>query len=265
MQRVLGKKQRIKNQDWIDAMNRIEELVTKDELADLEGRTIDSIKKFCKGKKVAYGWSGGKDSLALRYVCEQAGVKDCLLAISDLEYPAFKCWCEENRPETCEIIDTKQNLEWLKQHPGMLFPKSSKEAGQWFHIVQHRGQTKYYKDHGLEALLVGRRHADGNYCGSGKNYYTNGQGVTRFSPIADWPHEAVLACIHYHRIPMPPIYGWKNGYLCGTHPWPARQWTENIENGYSEVYDIDPSIVTEAAKVIDSANEFLKTLGKEVR
>lgn len=265
MQRVLGKKQRIANSDWIDAMKRIEDLVTKQELEDLEEQTIDSIRKFCKGKKAAFGWSGGKDSLAIRYVCEQAGIKENLLAISDLEYPAFKSWCEENKSDACEIVDTHQDLDWLKKHPDMLFPKGSKEAGTWFHIVQHRAQAKYYKEHELDVLLVGRRHADGNFCGRGHNFYTNGEGITRFSPLADWTHEAVLACIHYHKIPMPPIYGWKNGYLCGTHPWPARQWTGSVENGYKEVYDIDPSIVIEAAGKIDSANEFLKTIGKEVR
>lgn len=64
--------------------------------------------------------------------------------------------------------------------------------------------------------------------------------------------------IHYHQLTLPPIYGWKNGYLCGTHPWPARQWTGSIENGWREVYDIDPSIVLAAAEKIDSARAFLK-------
>ena len=46
--------------------------------------------------------------------------------------------------------------------------------------------------------------------------------------------------------------------LCGTHPWPARQWTGSIENGWHEVYDIDPGIVLAAAEKIDSARAFLK-------
>ena len=70
--------------------------------------------------------------------------------------------------------------------------------------------------------------------------------------------EHILAYIHYHQLPLPPIYGWKNGYLCGTHPWPARQWTGSIENGWREVYDIDPGIVLAAAEKIDSARAFLK-------
>lgn len=59
---------------------------------------------------------------------------------------------------------------------------------------------------------------------------------------------------------MPPIYGWKNGYLCGTHPWPARQWTGDIENAWSEIYEIDSSIVAEAAGHIQSAKDYLENL-----
>lgn len=109
-------------------------------------------------------------------------------------------------------------------------------------------------------LLLGRRRADGNYVGKGDNVYTNGQGITRYSPLSDWTHEQVLAYIHYYNLEMPPIYNWKNGYVCGTHPWPARQWTGSIENAWAEIYVIDSSIVIEAAECIQSAKEFLDAL-----
>ena len=78
--------------------------------------------------------------------------------------------------------------------------------------------------------------------------------------MSDWTHEQVLAYIYYYNLEMPPIYNWKNGYLCGTHPWPARQWTKSVENAWAEVYEIDKYIVTEAAKYIGSANDFLESL-----
>lgn len=106
-------------------------------------------------------------------------------------------------------------------------------------------------------LLLGRRKADGNFVGRGSNIYTNNKGITRFSPLADWSHEEVLACIHYFDIPIPPIYQWKNGYLCGTHNWAARQWTQNEANGWAEVYDIEPEIVIEASKYFEGAEVFL--------
>ena len=169
----------------------------------------------------------------------------------DLEYIAFLDWVEEHKPEKLEVINTGQNMEWLLKHEQMLFPQNSTLAAQWFHIVQHRGQAKYYKAKSLDMLLLGRRRSDGNYVG---------KGITRYSPLADWSHEDILAYIHYYKVPMPPIYDWQNGYLCGTHPWPARQWTGSIENGWKEVYEIDSSIVDEAAQHIQSAKEFLEKL-----
>lgn len=257
---VLGRKQKIKNSDWMDTFGKIEQLVTKKELDRLVEKTVKEIKKKTKGKKAAYAWSGGKDSLVLGELCQRAGIAPCVLVISNLEYKAFTEWVERHKPPELSIINTGQDIKWLANHLQMLFPQDSKFAARWFQIVQHRGQTKYYKEQELDMLLLGRRRADGNYVGKGDNIYTNEQGVTRYSPMSDWTHEQVLAYIHYYNLEMPPIYDWKNGYLCGTHPWPARQWTGNVENAWEEIYEIDSSIVTGAAEHIQSAKDFLKSL-----
>ncbi|MEJ5966236.1 phosphoadenosine phosphosulfate reductase family protein [Flavonifractor porci] len=254
----LGRKQRITNDTWLEAVASIESVVSREELADLSALAIQDIKSKAKGKRAAYAWSGGKDSIVLGKLCEAAGVTDSMIGVCDLEYPAFAAWIESNKPNGCEVINTHQDLDWLAAHPEMLFPQSSAAAGRWFSIVQHRAQRIYSKTHGLDLIILGRRRADGNYVGRGSNIYTDGKGVTRFSPLADWTHEQILAFIHYHQLPVPPIYGWPNGYLCGTHPWPARQWTGSVENGWREVYDIDPTIVIEAAEKIDSARTFLE-------
>lgn len=260
MKKTLGKKQSISNQAWIEAMDHIEELVTKEELDQLVQETIREIETAVGGKRAAYAWSAGKDSLVLGDICRQAGIMDCMLAVCNMEYPAFTAWIEEHKPENLEIINTGQDLEWLKKHPEMLFPGDSKAAARWFSIIQHRAQTKYYKAHDLDLILLGRRRADGNYCGRGSNIYTDGKGITRYSPLAGWSHEAVLAYIHYYKIPLPPIYDWPNGFLCGTHPWPARQWTRSEENGWEEIYQIAPDVVKEAAKAIPGAKKYLKSI-----
>lgn len=257
---VLGKKQRIKNADWIHTFEKIEQLVPKKELEQFVHKTIQDIKKKTKNKKAAYAWSGGKDSLVLGDICRQAGITSCVLVICKLEYKTFMEWIEENKPPELSIINTGQDIKWLAAHQNMLFPQDSKIASQWFQIVQHRGQATYYKENGLDMLLLGRRRADGNYVGKGDNIYTNRQGVTRYSPLSDWTHEQILAYIYYYHLKMPPIYNWKNGYLCGTHPWPARQWTGSIENAWSEIYEIDRSIVIEAAQYLQSAKVFLETM-----
>lgn len=260
---MLGKKQNISNSEWIEALEHIEDTVSKKDLDKKVKETIKDIKTQTSGKKAAYAWSAGKDSIVLGKLCEAAGITSCVLVVSDLEYPQFTEWIDANKPAELEIINTHQDLNWLQKHPQMLFPQSSKEAALWFHIVQHRGQAKFYKERGLDMLLLGRRRADGNYVGNGSNIYSDSKGVTRFSPIASWTHEEILAYIHYYKLALPPIYSWKNGYLCGTHPWAARQWTGSITNGWSEVYEISPSVVNEAAKVIQSAADYLSSEQKE--
>lgn len=259
MQKVLGRKQSIKNDDWLKAMENIGELITREEVDVRVSESVEEIKVQTTGKKAAYAWSGGKDSLVLGEICRMAGITACMLAVCNLEYPAFLAWVDKNKPDNLEIINTGQDIGWLKNHPSMLFPKDSKTAARWFAIVQHKAQAQYYKEHGLDMILLGRRRADGNYCGKGSDIYTDGKGVTRYSPLAGWSHEEILGFIHYYNIPMPPIYEWKNGYLCGTHPWPARQWTQSEQEAWKEIYEIVPDIVREAAKELESAKEYLNT------
>lgn len=258
---MIGRKQRVQNSDWLDAVSRVEQAVGKKELDHLMDKTVKEIKKKTKGMRAAYAWSGGKDSLVLGEICRKAGITPCVLVVCNLEYPAFIEWVEANKPPELSIINTGQDMEWLAAHPEMLFPQGSKTAAQWFRIVQHRGQAEYYKEKQLDIILLGRRRADGNYVGKGDNIYTNRQGMTRYSPMAGWTHEQVLAYIHYYNLKMPPFYGWENGYLCGTHPWPARQWTGSEENAWKEIYEIDKSIVEAAAGYIQGAKDFMESLG----
>ncbi len=231
---MLGRKQRIKNDEWIEAIGKIEQTVSWKELDQLVNKTVKDIKKKTKRKKAAYAWSGGKDSLVLGEICQQAGINSCVLVVCNLEYKAFTEWVEAHKPPELSVINTGQDMKWLAGHLQMLFSQDSKYVALWFQIVQHRGQAKYYKENQLDMLLLGRRRADGDYVGT--------------------------AYIHYHKLVMPPIYDWKNGYLCSTHPWPARQWTGGIENAKAEIYEIDSSIVTEAAEHTQSAEEFLENL-----
>lgn len=78
---VLGRKQRIKNSDWIDALAKIEQTVTRKNLDRLVDKTVKEIKKKTRGKKAAYAWSGGKDSLVLEKVSQMAGIQSCVLVI----------------------------------------------------------------------------------------------------------------------------------------------------------------------------------------
>lgn len=254
MKIVLGRKQSIKNSQWLEVANHIEDFVSYEEIDNLKNETIEEIKRAVKNKNSAYAWSAGKDSIVLGDLAKSAGIDKSMIGICNLEYPEFKNWIMTHKPDNCTVINTGQDIMWLQKHEYMLFPKDSKKAARWFAIVQHEAQKKYYKNTNLDIILLGRRRADGNYTGV-NGIYTDGNGITRYSPLYLWKHEHILAYIHYYKLELPPIYNWYNGYLCGTHPWPARQWTEN---GWQEVYDIDKSIVQNAAKYLESAKIFLE-------
>lgn len=88
MKQIIGKKQTSSNADFVKAWNEIESLVSREEAQAIINKAVADIRQKTAGKRVGYAWSGGKDSLALQYVCEQAGITDCVLGIaSKLEYP----------------------------------------------------------------------------------------------------------------------------------------------------------------------------------
>ena len=136
----LGRKQRIDNKAWLDAVATIEDAVSREQLDELTAATVEDIRATVEGKRTSYAWSAGKDSIVLGHICEAAGVTDSMIGVCDLEYPAFAAWVQANKPAGCEVINTHQGLDWLEKHPEMLFPQESATAGRWFSIVQHRAQ-----------------------------------------------------------------------------------------------------------------------------
>ena len=219
--------------------------------------TVATIQRHCIGKRAAYAWSGGKDAQVLRFLCEIAGVHDCVLGISDLEYPAFLRWVDDHKPERLHVINTGVNLEWLSKREYLLFPQNADDAGRWFQVIQHRAQRDFCRERGIETLLLGRRTADGNF--TGKNSMYEKAGVQMVSPISDWTHEDVFAVIDRHQIPLPPFYDWERGYRVGTHCWAARPGCDSQMHGWQEVNAIDPDIPKWAARLLPSAKEFLMT------
>jgi 3'-phosphoadenosine 5'-phosphosulfate sulfotransferase (PAPS reductase)/FAD synthetase len=255
---MLGKKQTkamIDNALWVNAFENIESTISKAHLERLVTRTVKSIIEATKGKAAAYSWSGGKDSLVLEALCNMAGINECMLAVCELEYPAFIAWIEKHKPKKLETMNTGQDMDFLVKHPELLFPQSMAAAQRWYNVIQHTAQKRYCAKKHIDIFLMGRRNIEGNH--TGKNgMYMNGN-VIRYSPLAEWNHEEVFAFLHYFKLGLPPIYQWKNGYYNGTHPWPARLETGSIENGWREIYEIDKSIVIAAARRLPSANKFL--------
>lgn len=248
---VHARKQASSQADWLRAIETVPERISYDEYAAVRDAAIAEVREQAT-PNMAYGWSGGKDSQAIRCVAEGAGITNSVLVICQLEYPAFVQWAQDHAPAGLSVEVVERDLAWLADRPGLLFPKDATTAAKWFRLVQHTGQARYYKRHGLDAILLGRRRQDGNFVGRGTNRYTS-KGITRWSPIASWSHDMVLACLHYEGYPLPPMYDWPRGFVVGTGPWPARQGTSSEDHGWDEVWSIDRTVVYGAAELLPGA------------
>jgi hypothetical protein len=242
---ALGRKQSVSHEDFIEVWRDPWRFVDRAAFVAKFAATVARVAERASRGRVGYGWSGGKDSLALEAVMREAGVTRCVLAITDLEYPAFMAWATTNMPPGLTVLNTGQDLAWLAAHPDMLFPANSELACAWFSSVQHVAQKRYFDAEKLDAIALGRRRADGNFCGR------NGQDE----------YEEVFAAIQLKGLAMPPCYNWPRGFRVGTGPWAGRQWCGSVDNGWTEVYTIDPTIVRAAAGVLPSARAWLDARG----
>ena len=247
---MLGKKQRSQQSDWIETLTKIDKIISREAFEQRVEETLEDMRRVIGSQHVAFGWSGGKDSQVLRFLMERLGQTECVLVICNLEYPAFLRWATDHMPDDLTIINTDQDLPWLIAHPDWLFPQTAAQAARWFAAVQHRGQIRYFRQAHLDMLILGRRLADGNVCGSNSSWITQTrQGIIRYHPLATWTHEEILAAIYYEHLALPPNYQWPRGFQVGTGPWPARQWITSELEGWKEVYYIDPDIIRTTAKI----------------
>ncbi|MDP3453598.1 MAG: hypothetical protein Q8R90_11675, partial [Bacteroidales bacterium] len=143
----------------------------------------------------------------------------------------------------------------------MVFPEQSDLMARWYSLIQHRAQSDFFQHANLDIIILGRRTQDGNYTGGkGKNIYTDKNEVTRFSPIAHWRHEHVLAACHYFKNRnIPPIYYDPEGWISGTGVWPVQTSSRGREHSWVLLYQISPETIIKAANYFPEA---LKTLEK---
>lgn len=243
---------------WLSVWETIGDRVTRAHVDEIVTRAVEDVQRVSTGN-VAYGWSGGKDSLALEIVMDAAGITECVFVITDLEYESFLKWATDRMPDGCEVAHRVEiNLPWLVERPEMLFPPDAEASAKWFAAVQHTGQSEYIKRRGVQLMHLGRRSMDGNM--TGKDGFTRSRRGAFYNPIRHWTHEDVLGVLYHYDIELPPIYRWPRGFQVGTGPWPARQFCRTIEHGWGEVHEIDSAIVHAAAARIPSARAFLETL-----
>lgn len=262
---MLGKKQRSKNSDFVRTWESIGSVISREQVDQRIQETLMKVAQVLKpGVKFGAAWSGGKDSVVVDFLLRQLSrdFPSCLGMTNDLEYPEFMRYVTNNMPQDLKVYNSGHSLDWLSRNLNMLFPKTADTAKLWFVGIQHKAQNKFYKEKELDVLVTGRRLKDSNYVGKNGIYKNKGTGVVRYSPIYDWTHEEVLGVMHYYKLPLAPFYSWPNGWIVGSGCWAARQWTGSIEQGWAEVYSIDPTVVIKAAELLDSARSFLNNLNQ---
>lgn len=256
---MLGQKLKIKsNDDWVRCYETATDVVSREEIQALTDRTIMTMQRVTKGKRVCSGWNPGKDSIVLNDLLQRSGIDyDPICWRGVNEYPAMTEWFERNRPDGLRItMVDKFTLPWIEQNMGFLFCTEDGTYQKWM-AEKWKYQRRDIRPYDLFA--VGRRIKDSNPCGSAKKDYVNGKS---WAPMAEWTHEQLFAYIHYNDLTLPPFYSWPRGFYIGSVA--MGEWTERPAKGLSvnqvwdEIYEIDPSIIDNAARQLTSAREYLE-------
>ena len=159
MIQMLGRKQTSKNSDWLYAYTNIEDLISPEEVQAYADDSLKEIRRETFGKRAAYAYSAGKDSIVLADLCEKAGISRGYFAYCDLDYPAFVAWVREHKPAGVVMMHTGYGLDWLYQHQNLIFAEG--QLGQRWHQISQRGPfTSMFFDNHLDVLIVGHRRID---------------------------------------------------------------------------------------------------------
>ena len=259
--RYIRKKQSSTQEEWLSVWNNIEKFVSNYHIKVITYNAVEKLIRSTTGKKVAYGWSGGKDSIVIQRLCELAGVKKSVLFTTDLEYEDFNIYVKENAPEGLETINAGLDFEWLyNNQENYLFPREQKYVTNYYNIIQRKGLKKYFIENNLDQVIMGVRTKDGNHVPH--NIMINKDGYTRNAIIKDWTHEELLAFIKYNNLRLPNIYFYKDGFREGTGPWSKlrRKNNRDIYDCWRYVYQYDKQAVKKASNYFNSAKKYLKEI-----
>lgn len=262
---MLGRKQSSKNEDWIYAWHHVGQIVSEDHIRDITNMVVSRIKAVIQlngFRRIAYAWSGGKDSIVLYDILQKSGIDMVggILALYEHEFPAFEEWIHRNKPSDLQIVKTGAFTDdFLNRNPEYLFPMETKYKDAYL-PPRWKVQNSYIKENQVDCMIMGRRLADGNNCGK-KDYgfVTNSKAGAKFNPLADWSHEEILAYLQYNELELPPTYFYENGFQAGTQAWTEKR---RINGHFFETFDllmsIDPRIVESVRGRLEIADEYLE-------
>lgn len=268
------KKQKSVNEDWLKLYDECLEIISPERTEELTEQAVLAAWEIEEKNRgvIAYGWSGGKDSVVLASLLHKAGLSDlpCFVSIHNNEYPAMERWMRQNAPATAEFVPCKKfSLAFINENPEYLFPPREFVKVRYEYSREWRPQEKEFcQKHGYKAVFAGRRREDGNFCGKqlpNGACLSENKDVASYNLFATWNHAETFAYIRRNNLELAPIYSFPNGFIYGTHSWTERdriggEFGDKDAN-FDELWQIDKTIVIEAAKELDAAKEYLKRRG----
>lgn len=263
MKCVLRSKRTFVNDKVQDVWEHITDYVTEAEANEAVEAAAAETLTVLEGRpdQAVYGWSGGKDSIALEVVMQRAGVRRCLMgSIPHLEFRTFMAWCEEHQPDhLVHLPNNDVDLRWLAdpRNDRYLFPANYTDGYKWTVLGTRRAQFLYQEQHHPAMQIYGRRTIDGNIIPSTPYGIHRTRKLTTYSPIRHWPHELVLAVIHYNGKKLPPVYSWPHGWRTGNSSWPGRRLGTRDES-FAATYGVEPDLIREAASVVPAAADWMQ-------
>lgn len=244
---------------WDAVWSTVEEKVPRRYAELLVEQAAEWIAGLCANRSACYAWSGGKDSQALRVVCEAAGIPDCVCCVTRLEYPQCERWLRQHAPAGVTFWNSEIDAAYVAARPGWLFPKAGTPyPSAWMARHQWRGE-RIYQRQGYDVMLIGRRRADGNYAPKSGWSTLKGVGI-RGNPIAAWSNAETLAVIkHLSEDGLPPVYSWPLGWFYGLSAWARREYNDE-EEGWRDLWRDAPELLRDAAETFPGAARTLSTL-----
>jgi hypothetical protein len=268
MRLILKAKSAYTNDQVAQVFADIEQYVTVDETQQAIDEAVAEIRAVVglNRDRVVYGWSGGKDSVALQVLMEAAGIQRAVLGlVPAFEFTDYTDWVEHHRPEGLTAYgNPAYDLPWLARDDNhrFLFPKTAKLGYFWTLAGTRWAQLKYQEQYRPILQIYGRRRADGNQIGQEQyGISTARNGITSYSPMRAWPHELVLAVVHYYRRPLPPVYWWPHGWTAGTGAWAGRRVSKSDDVSWADVWTIEPAQVRAAAAFLPAAKDWMNRGG----
>ncbi|MCQ2113335.1 MAG: hypothetical protein MJY95_08360 [Bacteroidaceae bacterium] len=244
-------------EEWMDVWNNYKDVQTKEFTEEMIADAVSEIKEICAGKVPAYAWSGGKDSIALQIVCEDAGIKKGFCCYNDLYFQKSIDFFYEHCPEGVEIVNTGEDIAWLSRNPKFLFPKG---AVAWNVRTHLRYQPIYCKKNNVDILLMGKRRQDGNWVPDNIVNRSSG-GVDIYCPLRHWTHENVICAIRHRGKTLSRFYlddeiGFHFGDTKFAIMGPSRG--ESVCDAWNRIYSVEKMKVIQCAEHgIESAREYL--------